>query len=130
VPTPILATLLLPLALMQASPEEHAKCEAHANALFEALDAGEFDKARADFDTALAARYPATKIRDDYAALPSRLGHMMGRGRPHVGDMAGRAVVMAPMIFERGTVTAEVHCGADGAVTDLKLQPTQSMDSP
>ena len=42
----------------------------------------------------------------------------------------GGAVVMAPMIFERGTVTAEVHCGADGAITDVKLQPTQSMDSP
>jgi hypothetical protein len=129
VPTPILPTLLLPLALM-ASPEEHAACESHANALFDALDAGEFDKARDDFDAALVARMPSTQLRDDYAALPTKLGRMMGRGRPHVGDMAGRAVVMAPMIFERGTVTAEVHCDAEGKISDVRLQPTQSMESP
>jgi hypothetical protein len=46
------------------------------------------------------------------------------------GDMAGHTVVMAPLIFERGTVTAEVHCAGDGAVSDLRLSPTQVMSKP
>jgi hypothetical protein len=37
---------------------------------------------------------------------------------------------MAPLIFERGTVTAEVRCDGAGAVSDLRLLPTQAMDVP
>ena len=108
----------------------HALCEAHADALLGALGDAHYDVATTDFDDALRARYPAAKLQQDYEALPSTYGKMLGRGRPHTGDMSGRAVVMAPLIFERGTLTAEVHCDADGAVSDLRLLPTQVMGAP
>jgi hypothetical protein len=37
---------------------------------------------------------------------------------------------MVPLIFERGTVTAEIRCDAAGAISDLRLLPTQAMDAP
>jgi hypothetical protein len=110
-----------------ANASVHALCDEHANALFGALEEAHYDTATADFDAALRARYPATKLKQDYEALPATYGKLIGRGRPHTGDMSGHAVVMAPLIFERGTLTAEVHCNADGSVTDFRLEPTQVM---
>jgi hypothetical protein len=108
----------------------HARCAKHADALFSALDEASYDAATSDFDAPLRARYPAAKLKQDYEALPSTYGLPLGRGRPHIGDIGGHAVVMVPMIFERGTLTAEVHCAADGSVSDFRLQPTQVMDKP
>jgi hypothetical protein len=108
----------------------HALCDTHADTLLTALDESRYEVAMANFDSALRARYPAEKLRQDYQALPSKYGKMLGRGRPHTGDIAGHAVVMAPLIFERGTLTAEVHCNADGSVSDLRLLPTQVMGTP
>jgi hypothetical protein len=109
------------------APSVHALCEAHADALFGALDEAHYDTATTDFDAALRARDPASKLRQDYESLPSKYGKRLGRGRSHVGDVSGHAVVMIPLIFERGTLTAEVHCGPDGSITDFRLLPTQVM---
>jgi len=111
-----------------ANSSVHALCDEHANALFGALEEAHYDTAIADFDAALRARYSAAKLRQDYEALPATYGKLIGRGRPHTGDMSGHAVVMAPLIFERGTLTAEVHCDADGGISDFRLEPTQVMD--
>jgi hypothetical protein len=108
----------------------HALCDAHADALLTALDQSHYDTAAADFNDALRARYSAEKLQHDYESLPSKYGKMLGRGRPHVGDMAGHTVVMTPLIFEHGTLSAEVHCDADGAVSDVRLEPTQVMGTP
>ncbi|HKE47919.1 MAG TPA: hypothetical protein VKB52_07625 [Rhodanobacteraceae bacterium] len=105
----------------------HALCDAHANALIDALGDAKYDAATADFDAALRARLSAAQLRKDYEALPASLGKLLGRGRPHLGDVGGHTVVMAPLIFEHGTVTAEVHCDGEGAVSDVRLQPTQAM---
>jgi len=108
----------------------HALCDAHADALLTALDQSHYDAAVTDFDDALRTRYPAAKLQHDYESLPLKYGKMLGRGRPHTGDMAGHSVVMTPLIFEHGTLSAEVHCDADGAVSDVRLQPTQVMGTP
>jgi len=124
----ILVLASLPLhAQTPVDASVHALCEQHASALFGALDDAHYDTATADFDAALRTRYPAAKLQNDYESLPATYGKLIGRGRPHIGDMSGHAVVMAPLIFERGTLTAEVHCGADGSVSDLRLLPTQVM---
>lgn len=114
----------------EAQPSAHALCDAHADALLGALDEAHYDAATADFDTALHARYSAAKLKQDYEALPASYGKMLGRGRPHTGDIGGHAVVMTPLIFERGTLTAEVRCDEKGAVSDLRLTPTQVMSKP
>ncbi|MGH8172227.1 MAG: hypothetical protein ACREPX_03715 [Rhodanobacteraceae bacterium] len=113
-----------------ANLSAHALCDAHANALFEALGGADYTAASSDFEPSLRTRYSPEKLKQDYEALPASYGKMLGRGRPHTGDMAGHTVVMAPLIFERGTVTAEVHCAGDGAVSDLRLKPTQVMSKP
>jgi hypothetical protein len=111
-------------------PSPHARCERHADALLGALDDARYDAAVADFDEALRARYPSDTLKHDFEALPSTYGKMLGRGRPHSAEINDRTVVMTPLIFEHGLLTVEVHCGAEGRISDLKLLPTQTMGAP
>jgi hypothetical protein len=131
-PIHVLSLLLSMATPLQADaqPNPHALCDAHADALLGALDQAHYDTATADFDAALRARYSAAKLRQDYEGLPASYGKALGRGRPHTADISGHAVVMTPLIFERGTLTAEIRCDADGAVSGLRLTPTQVMSKP
>jgi hypothetical protein len=112
----------------EASP--HALCEAHADAMLSALGEAKYDAAMTDFDAALRARYTAGKLKQDYEWLPSNYGKVLGRGRPHVGEINGRTVVMTPLIFANGTATVDVRCDGAGTITDLRLLPTQAVGQP
>jgi hypothetical protein len=112
----------------EASPR--ALCESRANALLTALGEGKYDAASTDFDDALRARYTPAKLKQDYEWLPSNYGKVLGRGRPHSAEINGRPVVMTPLIFENGTATIDVRCDGAGAITDLRLLPTQAMGQP
>ncbi len=130
-----LASLLLLAALPLAHAEDEAPspqtlCTMHADALLVALDEARWDAATTDFDAALRARYTPVKLRQDYEALPAKLGKVVGRGRPHTAEMSGHPVVMTPLIFERGLSTAEIRCDGAGAVSDFKLETTQVMSTP
>ena len=124
--------LALPAANAQdasaASP--HALCETHADAMLSALGEAKYDAAAAAFDDALRARYTPAKLKQDYEWLPSNYGKVLGRGRPHSAEIDGRTVVMTPLIYENGTSTVEVRCDAAGAISELKLLPTQAMGQP
>jgi hypothetical protein len=130
----IAMTLLLAFPLANAEDatdaSPHALCEKHADALLTALGEARYDTATTDFDAALRARYTPAKLRQDYEWLPSNYGKVLGRGRPHSAEINGRTVVMTPLIFENGTTTVDVRCDGAGAVTDLRLLPTQAMGQP
>ncbi|HEX5123247.1 MAG TPA: hypothetical protein VFV97_08355 [Rhodanobacteraceae bacterium] len=127
----ILALAALPATAQDANETSpHALCDAHADALLSALGEGRYDAATTDFDAALRARYTPAKLKQDYEWLPSNYGSALGRGRAHSAEVNGRTTVMTPLIFANGTITVEVHCDGAGAVTDLKLLPTQSMGQP
>jgi hypothetical protein len=113
-----------------ADPSPHALCESHADALLSALGEGNYEASAKDFDAALRARYTPAKLKQDYEWLPSNYGKVLGRGRPHSAEINGHTVVMTPLIFENGTATVDVRCDGAGAVTDLRLLPTQAMGQP
>jgi hypothetical protein len=130
-----LATLLLLAALPLAHAETEAPspqmlCTTHADTLLVALDEARWDAATTDFDSALRARYTPAKLKQDYEALPAKLGKAMGRGRAHTAELNGHPVVMTPLIFEHGLSTAEVRCDGAGTVADFKLETTQVMGTP
>ncbi|HVT32703.1 MAG TPA: hypothetical protein VHE32_08645 [Rhodanobacteraceae bacterium] len=127
---PIAILCILAAPLRAEPPSARVLCDEHADALFAALDEGRYEAAMADFEDGLRARYPAAKLRQDYESLPAKYGKLLGRGRPHDGDINGHGIVMAPLIFERGTVTAEVRCNGEGAISDVRLLPTQAMSAP
>jgi hypothetical protein len=130
-----IAALLFFAAVSLAHAEDEAPspqtlCATHADALLGALDEARWDAATTDFDATLRARYTAAKLKQDYEALPAKLGKAVGRGRPHTAEMGGHPVVMTPLIFERGLLTAEVRCDGAGAVSDFRLETTQVMGTP
>jgi len=121
----------LPLAHAEdEAPSPQTLCTTHADALLGALDEARWDAATTDFDATLRARYTAAKLKQDYEALPAKLGKAVGRGRPHTAEMGGHPVVMTPLIFERGLLTAEVRCDGAGTVSDFRLETTQVMGTP
>lgn len=124
--------LAFPLANAQddSPPSPHKLCEMHADALLTALGEAKYDAATADFDDALRARYTPQKLKQDYEWLPSNYGNARGRGRPHSAEINGHTLVMTPLIFENGTISVDVRCDGAGAVTDLRLLPTQAMGQP
>lgn len=109
----------------EASP--HALCDAHAERILDALGTKDYEAAAREFGPALQTQYPAAKLRQDNESLPASYGRLLGRGRPHSTGVGEQTVVMAPLIFERGTLTVETHCGSDGRVMLFKLLPTQRM---
>ena len=111
-----------------ASP--HALCQTHADAMLTALGEAKYDAAAANFDDSLRTRYTPAKLKQDYEALPAKLGKAMGRGRAHAGEMGGHPAVMTALIFEHGLSTAEIRCDGAGAVSDFKLETTQTMGTP
>src|SRR5689334_6520211 len=120
----------VPAAHAEDAASPRALCAAHADALLGALGEANYDAATTDFDDALRARYTPAKLRQDYEWLPSNYGKVLGRGRPHIAEINGHTVVMTPLIFENGTFSVEVRCDGAGAITDLKLAPTQAMGQP
>ena len=130
-----LASLLFFAALPLAHAEDEAPspqtlCSAHADALLVALEEARWEAATTDFDAALRARYTPAKLKQDYEALPAKLGKAMGRGRAHAGEMGGHPAVMTALIYEHGLSTAEIRCDGAGAVSDFKLETTQTMGTP
>jgi hypothetical protein len=113
-----------------ADASVHTTCAAHADEIFGAIDSADYAAATASFDAALRERYPPEQLKKDVESLPTTYGKTLGRGRPHVGDVGGHTVIMIAVIFEHGTLTAEVHCGGAGAVSDFRLLPTQVMTTP
>ena len=109
------------------STNPHTLCAARSDSILDALADAHYAAAASDFDAALRARYAQAQLKNDYEALPGKYGKLLGRGRAHNGDLGGHPVVMTPLIFERGTLTVEVHCDGDGKVSDLRLEPTQTM---
>ena len=124
--------LAVPIANAQETGEAtpHALCERHADALLSALGEAKYDAATADFDDALRARYTPARLKQDYEWLPSNYGKPLGRGRSHSAQINNHTIVETPLIFENGTIAVEVRCDGAGAVTDLKLLPTQAMGQP
>ncbi|HEY6985528.1 MAG TPA: hypothetical protein VH375_05565 [Rhodanobacteraceae bacterium] len=112
------------------APSAQTLCATHADALLGALDEAHYDAATADFDATLRARSTPAQLKQDYEALPARLGKALGRGRPHTAEVSGHPVVMTPLIFEHGLATAEVRCDSAGAVSDFKLETTEVMGTP
>ena len=129
----LLVALVCPTAFAQngvmppADASVHATCAVHADEIFAAIDNADYAAATASFDATLRERYTAAKLKQDVESLPATYGKTLGRGRPHTGDVGGHTVIMIPVIFEHGTLTAEVHCSGDGAVSDFRLLPTQVM---
>ncbi len=110
-----------------SAPTPSALCSARLERLLDALAAADEAAVARELPEPLRQRRSAAALRRDYDALAARYGAVLGRGRTHVGAVGEGVVALVPLVYERGTSTAEARCGADGALVDASLSPTQSM---
>src|SRR3546814_13354542 len=82
-----------------ASAQDYAEQQRKAAALLDALDAGQYELARADFDATVSEALTAERLRQVWQSLPQQLGAAKGRGPAHPEQINGLSAVVTPLHF-------------------------------
>lgn len=116
----LVATLLFPFASKAQNAEA---ATATANALFEAMDAGDYAAAEAMFTPEMAQAVPAERLQAVWESLPAQAGPARGRGEPQVSGGPAGALVVVPLHFANAELVAKVAVTLDGKVSGFLVQP-------
>src|SRR3546814_20151930 len=125
-------TLCLIAFTGMASAQDYAEQQRKAAALLDALDAGQYELARADFDAAVSEALTAERLRQAWQSLPPQLGAAKGRGPAHPEQINRlRAVVQSPH-FSLASLDALVTIDSADAIHSVSLAPgnTQNGHTP
>lgn len=120
------AALILPPAAPAAGPD----CLARADTILRALDAGEWEAARSDFDERMRAGLPADKLQQVWESLPAQAGARLAVGDGRLAQGAGGASATIPLQHAKAWLELQVVCTADGAVQGLFVRPGQAPAAP
>ena len=99
-------------------------CVARANALLDAAEKQDYEKATRDFDAKMRTALPATKFREAWESL-AQFGAFKARGQSHPATQEGYIAVTIPLVFEKANLYAQVACGSDGRVAGFYVKPLQ-----
>lgn len=104
-----------------ADPE--GLCRTRATALLDALEKNEYATASADFDSKMRETLPPARLGETWESLAPQFGKVTARGQMHVSEAQGYIAVMVPLIFEQGTLAAQIACDDTGAVAGFHVVP-------
>lgn len=107
----------------QATPEGTAvpfeELEPKASALVDALIAGDYTTACADFDAAMQAALPPEKVQETWEALPQQIGAYQDKVGSRTAVEKGYAIVFETLQFEKARVDVRVVFNADQTIAGL-----------
>lgn len=118
-------TMAALLALPALAPAA-ADCTARAGAILAALDAGDWETARADFDERMRDGLGAEQLRQVWTALPAQVGPRLAQGAARVSSTG----VVIPLQHEKAWLELQIACAADGRVQGLFVRPGQAPAAP
>ena len=98
-------------------------CGARAEAVLAALDGGQYDQARVDFDARMLAGLGADSLAQVWKSLPLQAGERRSRGELQTRSEGGSAVAVIPLEHAKAWLELQVHCSADGKVSGLWVRP-------
>ncbi|MGA8276930.1 MAG: DUF3887 domain-containing protein [Rhodanobacteraceae bacterium] len=98
-------------------------CKQRASAFLDALDKNDYTGAGVDFDAKMQTALPPEKLEQEWESLVSKYGKLSARGQPHTTTDQDYIAVMVPLIFERGTLAAQIACDTTGAVAGFHMLP-------
>jgi hypothetical protein len=101
-----------------------AICQAHATALLDAAQKGDYAGATRDFDAKMRGALPEPKFREAWESL-QRFGALTARGQPHPMSGQGYIAITVPLLFEKANLYAQVACGSDGRVAGFYVKPLE-----
>ena len=108
-----------------ATPLPFEELEPKASALVEALIAGDYAAASADFDATMVAALPQDKLQQAWESLPTQLGAFQSREGSHNDVAEGYARVYETLQFEKARIDVQVVFNSDGNVTGLFFVPAK-----
>lgn len=98
-------------------------CLVRAEAILAALDGGEYEKARVDFDERMQAALGADKLAEVWASLPQQAGKRISIGTGHNASAVDGDLAVIPLQYEKAWLDLQIACGADGRVRGLFVKP-------
>ncbi|PKM07984.1 MAG: hypothetical protein CVV14_06305 [Gammaproteobacteria bacterium HGW-Gammaproteobacteria-4] len=106
-----------------ASAQDYAEQQRKAAALLDALDAGQYDAARADFDAAMSEALPTERLRQVWQSLPQQLGAAKERGPAHPEQINGLSAVVTPLHYSLASLDALVTFDSEDRINGFRLVP-------
>lgn len=97
-----------------------------AQALLDALDAGDFAAVHARFDTTMASAISAEQLAQGLKALATQVGPLQSRGEADVKTRDIGALVTIPLRYERGELTAIITFDSESKVSGFAIRPAQA----
>ncbi len=97
-----------------------------AQALLDALDAGDFAAVHARFDTTMASAISAEQLAQGLKALATQVGPLQSRGEADVKTRDIGALVTIPLRYERGELTAIITFDNERKVSGFAIRPAQA----
>jgi uncharacterized protein len=110
-------------ASAQTSAFDAAK---EANAVLDAMDAGDFAAAHARFDPAMAAAVSQEQLAQVWTTLPAQAGPLKARGEAKVVERDGRTLVSIPLHYEKAELNAVFAFDAEHRIGGFTVRPATS----
>lgn len=119
------AMLLLGLGLLLSL---HAKAEdfdaaREANAVLDAMDAGDFAAVHARFNTTMAAAVSEEQLGQVWKTLPAQGGASKGRGESRVAERDGHTMASIPLHYEKAEFNAVLAFDAEHRIGGFVIRP-------
>jgi len=109
-----------------ASAQDDAAQQRKAAALLDALDAGDYEAARSDFDDGVRAALDAERLRAIWEALPQQVGPATERGPAHPEQINGLSAVVTPLHYSLVTLDALITFDSADRINGFRLVPGTS----
>lgn len=109
-----------------ASAQDYAAQQRKAAALLDALDEGDYEGARSDFDDKVRAALDAGRLRALWEALPKQVGPAAERGPAHPEQINGLSAVVTPLHYSLATLDALITFDSADRINGFRLVPGKS----
>ena len=113
--------LISPNALSMAAPANPKGDDARL--LLDALQAGDYTGAEVHFSAQMAQALPPDRLKAVWESLQHQLGPLQSRGDATITQEGAMTLIVVPLQFERGKMTAHIRVDADSHIAGLLLQP-------
>ncbi len=98
-------------------------CPERAQAVLAALDAGEFEQARADFNPTMRDGLSAEKLGEIWQTLPKQVGERLGTGPARISSGEQGTTVVLPLQHAKAWLDLSVSCNQEGQLSGLWIRP-------
>lgn len=98
-------------------------CMVRAQSILKALDGGEFEQARVDFDAPMQSALSAQQLGALWTSLPQQVGERLAVADGRTQAANGATIAVIPLQYAKAWLELQVSCNTDGKVGGLYVRP-------